>query len=84
MTISRQKRKSLKTKWAGYATPANFGDATGIIETPFVLTYEPKYPPFLVGPCTLLGYWGGTIATIGGFAIVQWVEGPIADLLPVI
>jgi len=74
----------LDIELARYATTANFGDATGIIETPFVLTYEPKYPPFLVGPCTLLGYWGGTIATIGGFAIVQWVEGPIADLLPVI
>ena len=62
-----------------FATTANFGDATGIIETPFVHVYEPKYPPFLVGPCTLLGYWGGTIATIGGFAIVQWVEGRLAD-----
>ena len=48
------------------------------------LVYQPKFPPFLVGPCTLLGYWGGTIATVGGYAIVQWVEGPTALLLPAI
>lgn len=46
------------------------------------LVYEPDHPPFLVGPCTLLGYWGGTRATIEGFAIVQWVEGPTKDFLP--
>ena len=44
------------------------------------LTYQPKYPPILVGPCTLLGYWGGTVATVGGFAQVQWVEGPVTML----
>lgn len=38
--------------------------------------YEPKYAPYLVGPCTLIGYWGGTVATVGGFAQVAWVEGP--------
>lgn len=45
------------------------------------LTYTPLYPPFLVGPCTLIIYWGGTVATTG-FAIVQWVEGPARDFLP--
>ena len=45
------------------------------------LVYEPDHPPFLVGPCTLLGYWGGTRATIGGYAVVQWVEGPASVLL---
>lgn len=69
----------LDLELARFATTANFGDATGIIETPFMLVYEPRHPPLLVGPCTLLGYWGGTIATIGGFAIVQWVEGNKAD-----
>ena len=44
------------------------------------LLYDPDYPPFLVGPSTLIGYWGGTRATIDGFAIVCWVEGP-AELL---
>ena len=48
------------------------------------LEYAPNYPPFLIGPCTLLGYWGGTRATVGGFAIVQWVEGPVSEMLPAI
>ena len=46
------------------------------------LEYEPNYPLFLVGPCTLLGYWGGTRATVGGFAVIQWVEGPVSEMLP--
>ena len=46
------------------------------------LEYQPNYPPFLVGPCTLLGYWGGTRATVGGFAVIQWVEGPVSEMLP--
>jgi len=44
--------------------------------------YEPDFPPFLVGPCTLCLYFGGTVAIVGGFAQVQWVEGRIADMLP--
>lgn len=43
------------------------------------LLYHPNFPPFLVGPCTLLGYWGGTVATLGGFAQVSWVEGRTQD-----
>ena len=53
----------------------NFGDATGISHRIVRLEYQPEYPLFLVGPCTVLGYWGGTIANVGGFAVVQWVEG---------
>jgi len=29
------------------------------------LTYEPENPPFLIGPCCVQGYWGGSIATVG-------------------
>ena len=29
------------------------------------LLYEPLRPPFLVGPCALYGYWGGSIAAVG-------------------
>ena len=43
------------------------------------LLYEPKHSPYLVGPCTLLGYWGGTVANIGGFAQLSWVEGRVED-----
>lgn len=48
------------------------------------LVYEPNYPPCLVGPCTLLIYFGGTVANVGGFAIVHWVEGPANIILPAI
>lgn len=27
--------------------------------------YEPRNPPFLVGPASVWGYWGGTVATTG-------------------
>ena len=37
------------------------------------LLYEPITPPILVGPCTLLVYWGGTVAT-SGYAQVEWIE----------
>lgn len=40
-----------------------------------VLLYEPLVVPIFVGPCTLLGYWGGTVATTG-FAQVSWLELP--------
>ena len=43
------------------------------------LLYEPRYAPYLVGPCTLLIYWGGTVATIGGFSQLSWVEGRTED-----
>ena len=48
------------------------------------LVYEPNYPPFLVGPCSLLVYFGGTVANIGGFAQLMWVEGPARDMLPAV
>ena len=46
------------------------------------LHYEPSYPPFLAGPCTLIVYFGGTVANIGGFVQVHWVEGRRNELLP--
>lgn len=39
------------------------------------LLYEPLYPPFLVGPCALYGYWGGSIATTG-FANIDFLVIP--------
>ncbi len=48
------------------------------------LLYEPDYPPYLVGPCTLFVYMGGDtgIALVDAFAQVQWVEGPKNMMLP--
>ena len=46
------------------------------------LDYQPKYPPYLVGPCSLFVYMGGTVNTVDTFCQVQWVEGPVSDMLP--
>ena len=50
--------------------------ATSVTFHTVVLQYQPNYPEWLEGPCTLLGYFGGTIATLGSFAVVRWVEAP--------
>lgn len=39
------------------------------------LLYEPKYPPFIVGPAAIYLYWGGTVAT-PGFAQCQFAAMP--------
>mgnify|MGYP001604571648 CR=1 FL=1 len=39
------------------------------------LVYEPLHGPFIVGPATLLVYWGGTVEPTGGFCQAAWVEG---------
>ena len=53
------------------------GTAANMVYRQIRLVYEPNYPPFVGPNATLLGYWGGTRATIGGFATVRWVEAPI-------
>ena len=58
--------------------------AAGVFYRNIRLEYEPEYPPYIVGPATVLVNWGGTRATIGGFANVQWVEGPTKDFLPAV
>lgn len=63
---------------------ANFGDATGITSPHLELKWEPQHPPYLVGPCSLLVYFGGTRATVGGFVQARWVEGKISDFLPAV
>ncbi len=45
--------------------------------------YQPKHPIFIVGPSTLLVYFGGTVANVGGFIQAQWVEGSIDELPPI-
>lgn len=51
----------------GTAATALWGDLS--------LVYEPNNPPFLVGPCCLYGYWGGTVAT-SGFANIDFLAFP--------
>lgn len=43
------------------------------------LVYEPAEPPFIVGPATLCGFWGGTVATTG-FAQAVWAELPFSAI----
>ena len=50
--------------------------ATSIAFHTVVLRYTPAYPEWVEGPASLIGYWGGTIATLGSFGVVRWVEAP--------
>lgn len=58
---------------------AKFTDVQGTAATvnlyDLELLYEPRNPPFLVGPCALYGYWGGSIAATG-FACVDFIAVP--------
>lgn len=58
---------------------AKFTDVQGTAATvnlmELVLLYEPLWPPFLVGPCAMYGYWGGSIATTG-FANIDFLAFP--------
>jgi hypothetical protein len=47
--------------------------AVAVFVTKHELLYEPETAPLIVGPASLIGYWGGTVAT-PGFAEIQWVE----------
>lgn len=58
------------------------GTAANVAYRIIRLLYQPNYPPFLVGPCTLLVYFGGTIATVGGFVRAQWVEASKSFMVP--
>jgi len=43
------------------------------------LVYEPETPPIIVGPASLIVYFGGTVAT-SGFAQIEWLEFATADI----
>lgn len=49
--------------------------AVGVNVKRLELVYAPKWPEMIVGPATLLVYYGGTVALLGGFAQAAWVEG---------
>lgn len=70
----------LDMELAGTHQTSNFGDATGISHREVRLVYAPVLPEWLEGPCTVLAYWGGTIANVGGFARIAWVEASPEDM----
>lgn len=51
------------------------GTATTVFKASGELLYEPQYPPIIIGPGSLILYWGGTVA-VEGFAQIEWVEIP--------
>lgn len=51
------------------------GSATTVNLMELPLLYEPNNPPFLVGPCAVYGYWGGSIAATG-FAQLEFIAIP--------
>ena len=56
------------------------GVAANVIWRRATMHYEPRHAPYIVGPATVLGYWGGT-TIVTAFAQIQWVEGRIAEML---
>ena len=49
------------------------GDATSYAHPRLELDYEPSVPDYVVGPATVVLYFGGTIAALG-FAHFKWAE----------
>lgn len=60
-------RRTLLTDVQGTAATVNLMELK--------LAYEPQRPPFLVGPCAMYGYWGGSVAVVG-FAAVNFLVVP--------
>jgi len=55
------------------------GSPTSAVWTKNELLYEPKNPPYIVGPASLFAYWGGTVAT-SGFMQFFWLEIPSSQI----
>lgn len=51
-----------------------FSTGVGILMKRIRLLYEPVHPPIIVGPATVLVYWGGTVEPLGGFCQAQYIE----------
>ncbi|MBM3946507.1 MAG: hypothetical protein FJ315_03785 [SAR202 cluster bacterium] len=52
------------------------GTAANVAYRTIRLVYEPLHPEAITGPASLFGYWGGTIATVGGFARLRFLVLP--------
>lgn len=60
-------RATKLTDVQGTAATVNLMDLT--------VNYQPQYPPFVVGPGAIYGYWGGSIAVVG-FASLNFLVVP--------
>ena len=56
-----------------------FSTGVGVLLKRIDLLYEPIHPPYLVGPASLIVYFGGTVANVGGFIQGAWIEGTPAQ-----
>ena len=59
------------------------GSSTTTFWTEMSLLYEPRHPTYIVGPATLLIYWGGTVG-VRGYAQAEFLSIPsslVADLV---
>ncbi len=72
-TLSVELARAVATGDINGTTPANA--LWGKLD----LLYEPLLPPLIVGPASLIVYFGGTVAT-SGFAQVEWLEFLTGDL----
>jgi hypothetical protein len=55
------------------------GTAANALWTKNELLYEPKNPPFIIGPASLFVHWGGTVA-VYGFMQFFWLELPTVQV----
>ena len=55
------------------------GTPTSAVWTQPTLLYEPRNPPYIVGPASLFAYWGGTVA-VNGFMQFFFLELPSTQL----
>jgi hypothetical protein len=56
------------------------GTAATALWTKNEVLYEPKNPPYIVGPASLFAYWGGTVA-VNGFMQFFWLELPSTHIV---
>ena len=54
--------------------------AVGVMWGQLFADYDPTASPVIVGPATLLVYWGGTVAT-SGFCSAEWAELASGDVI---
>ena len=48
--------------------------ASGEVAVICDLIYEPETPPVINGPASVIVYYGGDAAAVGGFCDIQWLE----------
>jgi hypothetical protein len=71
----------LDIELARVAETTDVQSTVGVVPHIIQMTYEPAVVPLISGPAMLVLYWGGTVATVGGFAQLRWAELADADLV---